>query len=722
MKNKFLITGLATATLLSTAALTQLSPSVYAAEPTTEQPNATEKQKQDEVLANFDKALAETIKELEEEAKNDPDSADNIKATIEKLKEEAAKEKAKIVEGFNTGKTAEATENEINEIAKEEEAAEEEAAKAEEAAQKEFLANFDKALEDAIAELKKADTQNDPELAKKVEAAITNLKAEAAKQKKEIEDGFKNGLTVEEAEKAIDDANKKAAEEAKAEAEAKAAQDEFLANYDKALEEAVKELEKAETKSPEEAKAKTDTIAALKAASDATRKEIVEGFEKGLTVKEAEKLIDDLNKKAAEEDKEAAAKEKAAQDEFLANYDAALKAAIAELEKAETNSPEEKKAKADTIAALKAASDATRKEIVEGFEKGLTVKEAEKLIDKANEKAAEEDKEAAAKEKAAQDEFLANYDKALEEAVKELEKAETNSPEEAKAKADTIAALKAASDTTRKQIVEGFEKGLTAKQAEALIDDLNKKAAEEDKEAAAKEKAAQDEFLANYDAALKAAIAELEKAETNSPEEAKADTIAALKAASDATRNQIVEGFKKGLTAKQAEALIDELNKKAAEEDKEAAAKETTKPAEQPKSDKVESSNGQEAPVNEVPEFDLSTLETATGTQTQASPTQSTQAANAQAQEAPSTKNPSGINPRTSANSAQTATNETPAEKTAEEPAVAAPVAEAPKAQESAKQELPNTGSAEFAVFTPAVLSILAGLGLVAPKGKKEDK
>lgn len=169
MKNKFLITGLATATLLSTAALTQLSPSVYAA---TTQPSAEEKQKQDEVLANFDKALAETIKELEEEAKNDPDSADNIKATIEKLKEEAAKEKAKIVEGFNTGKTAEATENEINEIAKEEEAAEEEAAKAEEAAQKEFLANFDKALEDAIAELKKADTQNDPELAKKLKLPL----------------------------------------------------------------------------------------------------------------------------------------------------------------------------------------------------------------------------------------------------------------------------------------------------------------------------------------------------------------------------------------------------------------------------------------------------------------------------------------------------------------------------------------------------------------------
>ena len=607
MKNKFLITGLATATLLSTAALTQLSPSVYAAEPTTEQPNA--KKDQEEILANFDKALAETIKELEEEAKNDPDSAESIKNTIAKLKEEAAKERAKIEDGFKTGKTAEATEKEIEEIAKKEEAAE------------------------------------------------------------------------------------------KAEAEAeKAAQDEFLANYDKALEEAVKELEKAETNSPEEAKA--DTIAALKAASDATRKQIVEGFEKGLTVEEAEKLIDKANEKAAEEDKEAAAKEKAAQDEFLANYDKALEEAVKELEKAETNSPEEAQAKADTIAALKAASDATRKQIVEGFEKGLTVKEAEKLIDKANEKAAEEDKEAAAKEKAAQDEFLANYDKALEEAVKELEKAETNSPEEAQAKAATIAALKAASDETRKQIVEGFKKGLTAKQAEALIDKANEKAAEEDKEAAAKEKAAQDEFLANYDKALEEAVKELEKAETNSPEEAKAkaDTIAALKAASDKTRAEIVEGFKKGLTAKQAEALIDELNKKAAEE--------ANKPAEQPKAEKGE------ALVQPVlPEFDLSKLNKYPTPNPE--PTPGTPAPKEE-QKAPSNNNPAGINPRTSANSAQTTTNETPAEAPA--------VAEAPKAQESAKQELPNTGSAEFAVFTPAVLSILAGLGLVAPKGKKEDK
>ena len=299
MKNKFLITGLATATLLSTAALTQLSPSVYAVEPTNTQPSAEEKRQQDEVLANFDKALAETIKELEEEAKNDPDSADNIKATIEKLKEEAAKERAKIEDGFKTGKTAEATENEIKEIAKAEE------------------------------------------------------------------------------------------EKEKAEAEAeKAAQDEFLANYDKALEEAVKELEKAETNSPEEAKAKADTIAALKAASDATRKQIVEGFEKGLTVEEAEKLIDKANEKAAEEDKEAAAKEEAAQKEFLANYDAALKAAIAELEKADTkNDPELEKQKQEVIEKLKEEAAKKRSDFVKRFKEGLTAKEAEKELDAANKKA-----------------------------------------------------------------------------------------------------------------------------------------------------------------------------------------------------------------------------------------------------------------------------------------------------------------------------------------------
>ena len=387
-KKKIILTSLASVAMLGSAFIASQPSVVKAAEETTAQ---------NEILANFDQALEETIKELEEEAKNDPGSAESIKETIAKLKAEAAKERAKIEDGFKTGKTAEATENEIEEIAKKEEAEEEEAAKAEEAAQKEFLANFDKALEDAIAELKKADTQNNPELAKQVAEAITKLKEEAAKQKKEIEDGFKNGLTVEEAEKAIDDANKKAAEEAKAEAEAK--QDEFLANYDKALEEAVKELEKAETNSPEEAKAKADTIAALKAASDATRKQIVEGFKKGLTAKQAEELIDKANEKAAEEDKEAAAKEEAAQKEFLANYDAALKAAIAELEKADTkNDPELEKQKQEVIEKLKEEAAKKRSDFVKRFKEGLTAKEAEKELDAANKKAEETTNPAPAEE------------------------------------------------------------------------------------------------------------------------------------------------------------------------------------------------------------------------------------------------------------------------------------------------------------------------------------
>ena len=693
-KKKIILTSLASVAMLGSAFIASQPSVVKAAEETTAQ---------NEILANFDQALEETIKELEEEAKNDPGSAESIKETIAKLKAEAAKERAKIEDGFKTGKTAEATENEIEEIAKKEEAEEEEAAKAEEAAQKEFLANFDKALEDAIAELKKADTQNNPELAKQVAEAITKLKEEAAKQKKEIEDGFKNGLTVEEAEKAIDDANKKAAEEAKAEAEAK--QDEFLANYDKALEEAVKELEKAETNSPEEAKAKADTIAALKAASDATRKQIVEGFEKGLTVEEAEKLIDKANEKAAEEDKEAAAKEKAAQDEFLANYDKALEEAVKELEKAETNSPEEAKAKADTIAALKAASDATRKQIVEGFEKGLTVEEAEKLIDKANEKAAEEDKEAAAKEEAAQKEFLANYDAALKAAIAELEKAETNSPEEAKAKADTIAALKAASDATRKQIVEGFEKGLTVEEAEKLIDKANEKAAEEDKEAAAKEEAAQKEFLANYDAALKAAIAELEKADTkNDPEleKQKQEVIEKLKEEAAKKRSDFVKRFKEGLTAKEAEKELDAANKKAEETTNPAPAEEN-KPAEQPKSEK-----GEALVQEELPEYpEIKKVGDSTGSPTKEEGRQSDNTAVNEPALVPTTP----AAPGTDAPAMPTA--ETPST-----PAVAPTVAgtsqdntyQAPAAKADDKKELPNTGGKDnVAIASLGFLGLLLG-------------
>ena len=62
---------------------------------------------------------------------------------------------------------------------------------------------------------------------------------------------------------------------------------------------------------------------------------------------------------------------------------------------------------------------------------------------------------------------------------------------------------------------------------------------------------------------------------------------------------------------------------------------------------------------------------------------------------------------------------QTPAPVPAQTPA-ATPAAVAAQAEESKKEELPNTGTAELGLITPAVLSFLAGLGLTF--GKKEDK
>ena len=198
-------------------------------------------------------------------------------------------------------------------------------------------------------------------------------------------------------------------------------------------------------------------------------------------------------------------------EEFLDNFDRALEETVKKLEKAETNGDAElEKQKQFTIKKLKEEAAAKKADFVKRFEEeGLTAKEAEKELDEANKKA-----EAAAKEKAAQEEFLANYDAALKAAIAELEKAETNSPEEAQAKVDTIAALKAASDETRKQIVKGFKKGLTAKQAEAFIDELNKKAAEEDKEETTKPAPKAETKPADEDGkieALQNKVADLEK-------------------------------------------------------------------------------------------------------------------------------------------------------------------------------------------------------------------
>ena len=62
----------------------------------------------------------------------------------------------------------------------------------------------------------------------------------------------------------------------------------------------------------------------------------------------------------------------------------------------------------------------------------------------------------------------------------------------------------------------------------------------------------------------------------------------------------------------------------------------------------------------------------------------------------------------------------TPAAEVPATPAEATPAAVAAQAEESKKEELPNTGTAELGLITPAVLSFLAGLGLTF--GKKEDK
>ncbi len=77
-------------------------------------------------------------------------------------------------------------------------------ATATEAEKKEFFANFDQALEDTVKELEKADTQGDQELEKQKQEVIKKLKEEAEANKAEIEEAFRNGATVADAEKFLE--------------------------------------------------------------------------------------------------------------------------------------------------------------------------------------------------------------------------------------------------------------------------------------------------------------------------------------------------------------------------------------------------------------------------------------------------------------------------------------------------------------------------------------
>ena len=119
----------------------------------------------------------------------------------------------------------------------------------EEAAQKDFLANFDKALDLTVKELEKADTNNDPVLEKTKKENIAKLKEVAAANRAEIEEAFKNGATAADAEKFLAE-SKKTPEAAGKDVEAK----KLTADETKKLNEADKEAEEYENNAPESEK------------------------------------------------------------------------------------------------------------------------------------------------------------------------------------------------------------------------------------------------------------------------------------------------------------------------------------------------------------------------------------------------------------------------------------------------------------------------------------
>ena len=118
----------------------------------------------------------------------------------------------------------------------------------EEAAQKDFLANYDKALADSVAKLEKGETTS-PEEAKQKADLIAKLKEVAAANKAEIEEAFKNGATAADAEKFLAEAEKTPKEAGK-DVEAK----KLTADETKKLDEADKEAKEYEANAPESEK------------------------------------------------------------------------------------------------------------------------------------------------------------------------------------------------------------------------------------------------------------------------------------------------------------------------------------------------------------------------------------------------------------------------------------------------------------------------------------
>ena len=334
------------------------------------------------------------------------------------MKKQAGEKKAAFETAFKEGKTAAEVEKEVEEVAKAEEEAEAREAKEEADAQTAFLEKFDKDLNAIIEKLEKTNTENNAELEAQKQEAIKALREEATETRKKIEEGFKNGLTAEDAEEAIEESNKKSAEEAaeKAKAEAKAQQD-FLDNFDKSVNATVKELEEYGNSNPEIKEKIQRVIAEFKKQADEKKAGFVQSFQDGVTAKVVEKEVEEVAKAEEEVEAREAKEEADAQAAFLDNFDKSVDATVKELEEYANSNPEIKEQIQGFIDGFKKLSKEKRTEFVEDFQNGLTAEEAEEEVEKVA-KAEEEAEATETKEEADNKEALKT---ALEKLEKEAE-------------------------------------------------------------------------------------------------------------------------------------------------------------------------------------------------------------------------------------------------------------------------------------------------------------
>ena len=416
---------------------------------------AAEKAAQDEFSANFDEALNDTIKGLEEDAKNNPELKDQIQGFIDELKKQAGEKKAAFETAFKEGKTAAEVEKEVEEVAKAEEEAEAREAKEEADAQTAFLEKFDKDLNAIIEKLEKTNTENNAELEAQKQEAIKALREEATETRKKIEEGFKNGLTAEDAEEAIEESNKKSAEEAaeKAKAEAKAQQD-FLDNFDNSVNATVKELEEYGNSNPEIKEKIQRVIAEFKKQADEKKAGFVQSFQDGVTAKVVEKEVEEVAKAEEEVEAREAKEEADAQAAFLDNFDKSVDATVKELEEYGNSNPEIKEQIQGFIDGFKKLSKEKRTEFVEDFQNGLTAEEAEEEVEKVA-KAEEEAEVTETKEEADNKEALKTALEKLEKEAEDRINNDSRIKSEDKAKAIEEAKVVIGKDAILKAIENG---------------------------------------------------------------------------------------------------------------------------------------------------------------------------------------------------------------------------------------------------------------------------